>query len=117
MNAHVDGDSIQAFIREQMGDPKRRQRIEQGVVRLQLAQDIVAARRRLRLTRAQFGRRIGTPATAVARMEQGSYGVYRLATLVRIARATGGRRDLRLVVARRRSKRRGGTISDTLPRW
>lgn len=69
---------------------------QRELARLKLANQIAALRRSVGLSQAQLAERIGTKQAGVARMERASYSSFTVATLAKIAAATGARLDIRL---------------------
>ena len=65
--------------------------------RLRIAEQIARARQEKGMTQERLARLMGTSQPAVARLERGDYGGYRLATLDKAARALG--RVLRVELA------------------
>ncbi len=64
--------------------------------RLRLANQIAALRRDIGLSQAQLAERIGTKQAGIARMERAGHASFTVATLAKIAAATGARLDIRL---------------------
>jgi ribosome-binding protein aMBF1 (putative translation factor) len=75
---------------------------QRELAKLKLANQILAARQHAGLSQAALAKRIGTQQTGVARMENAAYASCTVATLAKIAAATGSRLEVRLVPASRR---------------
>ena len=82
-------------------NPVMNETYQQELARLELANQILEARRHARLSQKDLAERIGTKQTGVARMERAGYTTLNLRTLAKIAVATGSRLDVRLVPPRR----------------
>ena len=67
---------------------------QQELARLEVANQILEARRKAHLSQSELAERIGTKQAGVARMERAGSTSFNLRTLAKIAQATG----LRLVV-------------------
>jgi ribosome-binding protein aMBF1 (putative translation factor) len=76
---------------------------QQELARLKLANQILTARQRAGLTQGQLAQRIGTHQAGVARLESERGGSCNLSTLAKIAVATGGRLEVRLVPPSKRA--------------
>lgn len=76
---------------------------QRELARLQLANQIVKVRERARLSQAALARLVGTRQSGIARMERSAYTGYTVATLAKIAAATGCTLDVRLVVPKSRA--------------
>jgi ribosome-binding protein aMBF1 (putative translation factor) len=74
---------------------------QRELLRLKLAEQIVAARKRAGLSQAQLAARIGTKQTGVARMERKATTGVTTTTLAKIAAATGSRLEVHLAPIRR----------------
>jgi ribosome-binding protein aMBF1 (putative translation factor) len=79
---------------------------QQERARLKLANQIAALRREVGLSQAQLAERIGTKQAGVARMERAGYARFTVATLAKIAAATGAQLDIRLSPPERSARRR-----------
>jgi ribosome-binding protein aMBF1 (putative translation factor) len=82
--------------------PARQARYERELARLHLANEIVKLRQARHFSQAQLARRVGTHQSAIARMEQSTYRGYTVATLAKIAAATGKHLEVRFVSSGRR---------------
>ena len=84
-------------IREELAQDRELNAVYQReLARLELANQIAALRRHVGLSQAQLAERIGTKQAGVARMERAGYAGFTVATLAKIAAATGARLDIRL---------------------
>jgi ribosome-binding protein aMBF1 (putative translation factor) len=89
-------------IREELaGDRELNAAFQKELARLKIANQIAALRKGCGLSQADLAERIGTKQTGVARMERASYTSYTVATLAKIAAATGSKLDVRLVPSKR----------------
>ncbi len=89
-------------IRQELaGDRELNAAYQRELARLDLAHQVLALRRRCRLSQAQLAERIGTKQAGVARMERAGYTGYTMATLAKVAAATGATLQVRLVPSRR----------------
>ncbi|HET9853501.1 MAG TPA: helix-turn-helix transcriptional regulator [Methylomirabilota bacterium] len=84
--------------------PARQARYERELTRLRLANEIVKLREEGKLSQAQLAKRIGTHQSAIARMEQSTYRGYTVATLAKIAAASGKHLVVRFVSRGRRAQ-------------
>ena len=78
---------------------------QRELARLQLANQIAAARKRAGLSQAQLAERIGTKQTGVARMERAGTTGFTTTTLAKIAAATGSRLEVQLTTRTPRRRR------------
>jgi ribosome-binding protein aMBF1 (putative translation factor) len=84
-------------IREELAcDRELNAAYQRELARLKLANQIAVLRREVGLSQAQLASRIGTKQAGVARMERAGYARFTVATLAKIAAATGARLDIRL---------------------
>lgn len=84
-------------IREELArDRELNAAYQRELARLKLANQIAALRREVGLSQTQLAERIGTKQAGVARMERAGYARFTVATLAKIAAATGARLDIRL---------------------
>jgi ribosome-binding protein aMBF1 (putative translation factor) len=63
----------------------------------QLAEEIIKARSKTRMTQAELARRIGTKSTAISRLESPSYGKASISMLKKLAHALDCELQIRLV--------------------
>jgi len=63
----------------------------------QLAEEIIKARAKAKMTQAELARRIGTKSTAISRLESPSYGKASISMLKKVAQALGCELQIRLV--------------------
>jgi ribosome-binding protein aMBF1 (putative translation factor) len=99
--------SFDAYVDAKLGaDPALNALYQRELARLKIANQIVAVREFTGLSQADLALRIGTKQPTVARMERASYTNYTLATLAKIAAATGGRLDVRIHPPRRKARAR-----------
>ena len=82
---------------EELGGPQFAREYHAERDRLRIAEQIARARQEKGMTQERLARLMGTSQPAVARLERGDYGGYRLATLDKAARALG--RVLRVELA------------------
>ena len=64
--------------------------IEAELSKLRIAGKIAECRRRAHLSQVALAKKIGTTQSVIARMESPDYKDYKISTLLKIARATGG---------------------------
>jgi transcriptional regulator with XRE-family HTH domain len=69
---------------------------QRELARLEIGNQILKLRQRLRLSQAQLAELIGTKQAGVARMEQASYSNFNVATLAKVAVATRSRLNVTL---------------------
>ena len=91
--------SFDAWKKKMLKRPEFREEYEALEEEFALAQELIAARARAKLTQAQVARRMGTSQSAVARLEGG--GAPSITTLRKFAHATGSRVEIKLPKARR----------------
>ncbi len=84
-------------LKEELRDPEFAQEYEAELQRLRIAEQIAQARQAAGLSQTVLAERMGTSQPAVARLEQGGYRGYTLATLARAARALGRRLKVELI--------------------
>ncbi|MBM4136250.1 MAG: helix-turn-helix transcriptional regulator [Nitrospira sp.] len=63
----------------------------------QLAEEIIKARAKAKMTQAELARRIGTKSTAISRLESPNYGKASISMLEKVAHALGCELQIRLV--------------------
>jgi len=63
----------------------------------QLAEEIIKARAKAKMTQAELARRIGTKSTAISRLESPNYGKASISMLKKVAQALGCELQIRLV--------------------
>ncbi|HEY7648155.1 MAG TPA: XRE family transcriptional regulator [Methylomirabilota bacterium] len=85
-------------------NPVMNETYQRELARLEIANQILEARQRARLSQAQLAARVGTKQPAIARMEQAHYTSYNVSTLAKIAAATGSRLELRFVPTKKALK-------------
>lgn len=83
-------------LREELRHPAFAREYHAELQRLRLARQLAAARETAGLTQGELARRMGTSQPAVARLERGDYGGYRVGTLVKAAHALGRRLSITL---------------------
>ncbi|MBL6854563.1 MAG: helix-turn-helix transcriptional regulator [Alphaproteobacteria bacterium] len=86
--------SVEAWARKKMKDPVFKKAYDALEEEFALAEALIAARTRAKLTQAQIARRMGTSQSAVARLESGRSPS--LASLRKYAKATGSRIEIKL---------------------
>jgi len=86
---------------EVAANPVMNEAYQQELARLELANQILLARRHAHLSQKDLADLIGTKQTGVARMERAGYLTLSLRTLAKIAVATGAHLDVRLVLPKR----------------
>ena len=92
-------------IREELaGDRRLRAAFQKELARLKIANQIATLRKVYGLSQSELAERIGTKQAGVARMERAGYRGYTMATLAKIAAATGARLNVRLVPSRRAAR-------------
>ena len=85
-------DGLGEWVDEQLArDAALRKRVEQQLAELRLEQDLVALREHRGLSQSQLARVAGISQPEVARIESGRFPNMKLATLLRIVTALGGR--------------------------
>ena len=88
--------SLAALKRKLLKNPEVRQEYERLGPAYDIAQTLIEARVRAKLTQAEVAKRMGTTQSAVARMESGKH-VPKMASVLTYAEATGSRAEIRLV--------------------
>jgi DNA-binding XRE family transcriptional regulator len=63
----------------------------------QLAEELIKARTKAKVTQAELARRIGTKSTAISRLESPNYGKASISMLKKVAQALGCELQIRLV--------------------
>jgi ribosome-binding protein aMBF1 (putative translation factor) len=81
-----------------LADPAVRDEYDALAPEFEIAAELVRARRRARLSQAELAARMGTSQSAVARLESGQT-LPSTKTLLRFARATGSKFQIRLAAA------------------
>lgn len=87
--------SFDAFFRKQMKNPEFRREYEALEAEFALANELIGARAKAKLSQAEVARRMGTSQSAVARMESGRK-MPSTSSLQKYARAVG--RELRIAL-------------------
>ena len=78
-------------------DPKVRKEYEALKAEFQLAEEIIKARAKAKMTQAELARRIGTKSTAISRLESPNSGRASISILKKVAQALGCELQIRLV--------------------
>ncbi len=89
--------SVETFKREMLKNPAIKKEYDALEEEFALVNELLAARKRAKLTQAQVARRMGTSQSAVARLESGRSPS--LASLRKYARATGSKVQIKLTKA------------------
>jgi ribosome-binding protein aMBF1 (putative translation factor) len=91
-------------------DPKQREEFEQQyedtLIQMDAAQLIYDMRTKAHRSQRELARRVGTPASAINRLERADYDGHTLAMVRRIAEALNRRLELRAVPAKARKAKR-----------
>lgn len=86
-----------AILRKRYGSPAMEEFIREEKDRLDIGQQIYAARRERGLSQAKLAAMVGTTASAICRLESADYENHSLPTLRRIAHALGLRIEVRFI--------------------
>jgi len=78
-------------------DAEVRKEYEALRVEFQLAEELIKARTKAKVTQAELARRIGTKSTAISRLESPNYGKASISMLKKVAQALGCELQIRLV--------------------
>ena len=78
-------------------DPEVRKEYDALKVEIKLAEEIIRARAKAKMTQAELARRIGTKSTAISRLESPNYGKASISMLKKVAQALGCELQIRLV--------------------
>jgi ribosome-binding protein aMBF1 (putative translation factor) len=78
-------------------DPEVRKEYDDLETEFQLAEEIIKARAKAKMTQAELARRIGTKSTAISRLESPNYGKASISMLKKVAQALGCELQIRLV--------------------
>jgi ribosome-binding protein aMBF1 (putative translation factor) len=78
-------------------DPDVRKEFDALKTEFQLAEEIIKARAKAKMTQAELARRIGTKSTAISRLESPNYGRASISVLKKVAEALGCELQIRLV--------------------
>ncbi len=78
--------TFQAYLKEQLKDPKFKKAFEEEGHKLSLGYQIFQARERVGMTQAELAKRIGTRQSNISRLELGNYN-FTVEMLQKIARA------------------------------
>ena len=81
-------------------DPEVRIEYEALKTEFQLAEEIIKARAKAKMTQVELARRIGTKSTAISRLESPNYGRASISMLKKVAQALGCELQIRLVPKR-----------------
>jgi ribosome-binding protein aMBF1 (putative translation factor) len=85
-------------VKEQwLRDPEVKERYDELNAEFQIAEQILKARAKARVSQAELARRIGTKSTAISRIESPNYGRTSITMLKQIAKALGCELQIRLV--------------------
>jgi ribosome-binding protein aMBF1 (putative translation factor) len=85
-------------VKEQwLSDPAVRERYDELKAEFQIAEEILKARSKAKVSQAELARRIGTKSTAISRIESPNYGRASITMLKKIAKALGCELQIRLV--------------------
>jgi DNA-binding XRE family transcriptional regulator len=78
-------------------DPEVRREYDALKAEFQLAEEIIKARAKARMTQAELARRIGTKSTAISRLESPNYGKASISILKKVAEALDCELQIRFV--------------------
>lgn len=78
-------------------DTEVRKEYEALGAEFQLAEELIKARTKAKVTQAELARRIGTKSTAISRLESPNYGKASISMLKKVAQALGCELQIRLV--------------------
>jgi ribosome-binding protein aMBF1 (putative translation factor) len=78
-------------------DPEVRKEYDALKTEFKLAEEIIRARAKAKMTQAELARRIGTKSTAISRLESPNYGKASISMLKKVAQALGCELQIRLV--------------------
>jgi len=78
-------------------DPEVRKEYDALKAEFKLAEDIIRARAKAKMTQAELARRIGTKSSAISRLESPNYGKASISMLKKVAQALGCELQIRLV--------------------
>jgi ribosome-binding protein aMBF1 (putative translation factor) len=78
-------------------DPEVRKEYDALKAEFKLAEEIIRARAKAKMTQAELARRIGTKSTAISRLESPNYGKASISMLKKVAQALGCELQIRLV--------------------
>jgi len=85
-------------VKEQwLRDAEVRKHYDEMKAEFQIAEEILKARAKAKVTQAELARRIGTKSTAISRLESPNYGRASITMLKKIAKALGCELQIRLV--------------------
>jgi len=85
-------------VKEQwLSDPTVRERYDELKAEFQIAEEILKARSKAKVSQAELARRIGTKSTAISRIESPNYGRASITMLKKITKALGCELQIRLV--------------------
>lgn len=85
-------------VKEQwLRDPEVREHYDKMKSEFQIAEEILKARSKAKVSQAELARRIGTKSTAISRIESPNYGKASITMLKKIANALGCELQIRLV--------------------
>lgn len=85
-------------VKEQwLRDPEVREQYDEMKSEFQIAEEILKARSKAKVSQAELARRIGTKSTAISRIESPNYGKASITMLKKIANALGCELQIRLV--------------------
>lgn len=79
---------FQDYLREQLKDREIRRHFRQARLAVEVADQIVKLREKLRISQAALAVRMGTKQQTISRLESGDYEGFTLKTLMKIADAT-----------------------------
>ena len=78
-------------------DPKVQKEYDALKAEFQLAEELIKARTKAKVTQAELAKRIGTKSTAISRLESPNYGKASISMLKKVAQALGCELQIRLV--------------------
>lgn len=78
-------------------DPEVRKEYDALKAEFKLAEEIIKARAKAKMTLAELARRIGTKSTAISRLESPNYGKASISMLKKVAQALGCELQIRLI--------------------
>jgi len=78
-------------------DPEVRKQYDTLKAEFQLAEELIKARTKAKVTQAELAKRIGTKSTAISRLESPNYGKASISMLKKVAQALGCELQIRLV--------------------
>ncbi len=95
--------SFDKIRKEWLKDPEVKKEYDALAPEFQIAEEIIKARAKAKVTQAELAKRIGTKPTAISRLESPNYGKVSISTLRKVANALDCELEVHLLPRKRRA--------------